>query len=91
MRRAKQVEHATISCCFASGICQLRVKVLHLTPSFLSPFRQPFHSLRKPMDTCLWQILACRDRKPYPLRNVTSVQVDGLIGLQAEAINHAKE
>ena len=31
MRRAKQVEHATISCCFASGICQLRVKVLHLT------------------------------------------------------------
>ena len=31
MRRAKQVEHATISCCFASGICQFRVKVLHLT------------------------------------------------------------
>ena len=38
------------------------------------------------MDTCLWQILACHDQKPYPLRNATSVQVDGLIGLQAEAM-----
>ena len=31
MRRAKQVEHAAISRCFASGICQLKVKVLYLT------------------------------------------------------------
>ena len=29
MRRAKQVVHAAISCCFASSICQLKVKVLH--------------------------------------------------------------
>ena len=31
MRRAKQVEYVAISCCFASRICQLKVKILHLT------------------------------------------------------------